>query len=106
MSASALAAASAALASPPWLLPPQKKKIEYLHLPRLGTPAALRRQVKAGGMLLHEYLNRFREYALGQNRPLDDLLALVQHHRSCLLCVERSPSECHRSVIVELLQHC
>ena len=57
-------------------------------------------------MGLAEYLAGFRDYALNQGQQLEDLLALAKHNHCCLLCVERSPDECHRSVVADLLQQC
>jgi uncharacterized protein (DUF488 family) len=76
--------------------------IDYLHLRALGTPAEGRQAARSG-----RYDELRRIYAgqlatLEAQAELADLAAIVRGGRTvCLLCYERQPEQCHRSLIVE-----
>ena len=78
--------------------------IGYLHLRALGTPAEGRQAARTG-----RYDELRRIYAGQLAKPeaqaeLADLAGLLQAGRSvCLLCYERRPHECHRTIIAEQL---
>jgi uncharacterized protein (DUF488 family) len=79
--------------------------IPYLHLQKLGTPAAGRNAARAG-----DYKTLWRIYAKhmktqGAIEEMAELVRLVQSgQRICLLCYERNHEECHRSRIAEIVQ--
>ncbi|GIL38094.1 DUF488 family protein [Roseiterribacter gracilis] len=78
--------------------------ISYLHLRDLGTPAAGRAAAKAGR---HAEMHRvFEQHLAGveAQAALGELQKIVAGGtRACLLCLERDPSHCHRSLVVEAL---
>src|SRR5690242_19284792 len=78
--------------------------IDYLHLRALGTPAEGRAAARAGR---HDALRRIYDGQLATleaQKELADLAALVvSGRRLCLLCYERQPQACHRSLIGERL---
>lgn len=78
--------------------------IDYLHLRALGTPAEGRQAARAGR---HDELRRIYDGQLATleaQKELADLTGLVASgRRLCLLCYERQPHECHRSLIAERL---
>jgi uncharacterized protein (DUF488 family) len=79
-----------------------ERGIGYLHLRGLGTPADGRTAARAGR---HAEMRRIFEAELAGDRAqgeLGELLALIGSGRwVCLLCYERDPTHCHRSIIAE-----
>jgi uncharacterized protein (DUF488 family) len=79
--------------------------IAYIHLQKLGTPAAGREAARAG-----EYATLWRIYGkhvktATAQAELRELAAMVRGgKRVCLLCYERNPNECHRSKIAEIVK--
>lgn len=77
--------------------------IRYLHLGALGDPKPGREAARAG------HFNKFRRI-YGAHLSKDDaqtalsgLAKLVKDNATCLMCFERDPTECHRTMIVEAL---
>jgi uncharacterized protein (DUF488 family) len=74
--------------------------IEYVHLKALGTPAEGREAARKGR---HEDLKRI--YAAQLDLPeaivaAQQMRELAAEKRSALLCFEREPSGCHRSLLL------
>lgn len=74
--------------------------IEYVHLKALGTPADGRAAARAGR---HSDLERIYSgqlelpEAIGQSAQM---LELAREKPSALLCMEREPAHCHRSLLL------
>lgn len=75
-------------------------RVDYVHLKALGTPADGRSAARAG---LHEDLERI--YAAQLDLP--EAIVAAEHMRelaaekpSALLCYEREPARCHRSLLL------
>ena len=79
--------------------------IAYLHLQKLGTPAAGRTAARAGDLkTLWRIYDRHIKTA-GAKEALAELIALIKSgQRVALLCYERNPDECHRSRIAALVK--
>jgi len=74
--------------------------IDYVHLRALGTPAAGREAARKGR---HEDLKRIYASQLELPEAIAqgaEMLALVREKPSALLCFEREPSGCHRSLLL------
>ena len=77
--------------------------IAYTLLKPLGTPPEGREAARKGNV------KRLREIYLGQLETPEamaatgGLLGLAADEPCCLLCWERNPAECHRSILVEQL---
>lgn len=74
--------------------------IDYVHLRALGTPAAGREAARKGW---HEELKRI--YAAQLDLPeamvaAAQMLELAAEKPSALLCYERDPAGCHRSILI------
>jgi uncharacterized protein (DUF488 family) len=79
-----------------------KQKIDYVHLPQLGIPRELR--VRYREEKDFRILQRYLETPLEQHHHL--LMEILQNFRernACLLCYEKDPSLCHRSIIADYL---
>jgi uncharacterized protein (DUF488 family) len=78
--------------------------IAYLHLQKLGTPAEGREAARAG-----DYKTLWRIYdkhikTAPAKAELDELEKILRSgKRTCLLCYERDPNECHRLRISDLM---
>jgi uncharacterized protein (DUF488 family) len=75
--------------------------VEYTHESELGVPVQLRRQLKTGEEELSGYLECFRDHLADCGVALDRLYERASKKRCCLICVERLPAECHRSIVAE-----
>ncbi len=75
--------------------------IAYQHERALGAPKEVRHRLREDGNL-ERYFADFREYLATQWQLIDEL-ALTLSGRVTLLCYERNPKECHRSVVVTAL---
>ncbi len=76
--------------------------IEYVGFPKLGTPAAVRDQYKESG----DFARLKRDYLvhLGSQGPaVEELRELAARGGCALLCFERDPAKCHRSILAEVL---
>jgi uncharacterized protein (DUF488 family) len=80
--------------------------IEYTHLPELGVPFELRKNINDPDA----YSNLFEFYKKNilprQSEAVDKIRDLVKEHkRVALTCFEADPSRCHRHLITEYLEH-
>ena len=75
--------------------------ISYTHERRLGTPRWLRHRLREDGDIAR-FRKDFRKQ-LGGRRPVLDSLAVNLSGRVALLCFERKPAECHRSLVAAAL---
>jgi len=75
--------------------------ISYRHERAFGAPKAVRHRLRADGDF-KRYFTDFREYLGTQSLLLDQVAESIT---GCvaLLCFERNPAECHRSVVVAAL---
>lgn len=81
----------------------ERQGFGYAHEPALGVPWELRDELREGKCNLAEYLRGFRVYLASERVTLERVLAAVHEKPSCLLCLERDPAECHRTVVAEEL---
>jgi len=75
--------------------------IEYVHLKALGTPAEGRTAARAGR---HEDLERIYAGQLELPEAMAQsaqMLELAREKRSALLCMEREPAHCHRTLLLD-----
>jgi uncharacterized protein (DUF488 family) len=75
--------------------------IAYQHERALGSPRHIRHRLRDDGNFTR-YFADFREYLATQRSLLDDLAAGLDGSVA-LLCYERNPTECHRSVVAAAL---
>src|SRR5882724_9944677 len=79
--------------------------IDYLHLKSAGNPSANRKSAKS----IDECLSRYRVYIEDNNSCIPELLnhitiASLLGRPACLTCFEHLPSECHRTVLTDILE--
>lgn len=74
--------------------------IDYVHHVRLGCPKAIRDRYHAD----HDwacYTRGFVEYLRTQGDAVVELAELSAHNNCVLLCYEKDPNFCHRSLVAE-----
>ena len=75
--------------------------IDYVHLKALGTPASGREAARAGR---HEELKQIYAGQLELPEAIaqgGQMLELAAEKPSALLCYEREPAQCHRSLLLD-----
>lgn len=77
--------------------------IEYLHVKPLGAPKEIRDPLRAGGSWW-EYIKGYERVLRSQTVQIDALIKLAREKRICLLCFERNPAECHRSLVAREME--
>lgn len=76
--------------------------IAYVGFPRLGTPPAMRSVYKKSGdfaRLKRDYL----VYLHAQGPVIEELREFAAQGGCALLCFERDPAKCHRSILTEVI---
>lgn len=79
------------------------EEIGYLHLKPLGAPKELRNRLQLGGSWW-EYMKGYRSVLDRESAQIQELIQLAQERRICLLCFERKPEECHRSLVAHEME--
>jgi len=75
--------------------------IEYIHVQTLGAPKELRDDLRAGGSWW-TYVKQYTSKVLSRRgEDIDLLIDLATRERISLLCFEREPRECHRSLVAD-----
>ncbi len=77
--------------------------IEYRHVKPLGAPKEIRDPLRAGGSWW-EYVKGYGRVLKNQTAEVDALIKLAREKRICLLCFERNPAECHRSLVAREME--
>lgn len=75
--------------------------IEYLHFGELGDPKPGREAARSG---LYDKFRAIYESHMsteGAQLSLRQLVAMAGEKPTCLLCFERNPATCHRSIVAE-----
>lgn len=82
----------------------QSEGIEYVHFVELGDPKPGREAARAGKIgEFHQIYSAHLETA-GSIAALKALEDISLENSVCLLCFERNPSECHRTIIANRLK--
>jgi len=77
-------------------------EIKYRNIKTLGIPSCRRKQVRTKSdrdALFREFRESLRE----QTKELNGFIELGKEHRIALMCFERDPLLCHRSIVAEAL---
>lgn len=76
--------------------------INYFHFRPLGSPAELRHNLWADKNY-DAFFSAFRIYLRDQKQSVSEAAELVSEGNACLMCVEKRPNECHRSVVADAI---
>ena len=75
--------------------------IEYIHVQTLGAPKELRDDLRSGGSWWN-YVKQYTSRVLSRRgEDIEFLIDLASRERISLLCFEREPRECHRSLVAD-----
>lgn len=78
--------------------------ISYIHYRSLGAPKALRVELIETGRWSN-YASKYRDQVLRHRKDeVDELVDLAREETISLLCFERDPMECHRSIVAREME--
>lgn len=75
--------------------------IAYVHFVDLGDPKPGREAARAGDFGLFRAIYARHLQSGEAQEALGDLIDIVQMAPTCLLCFERNPDECHRTIVAQ-----
>jgi uncharacterized protein (DUF488 family) len=81
----------------------ESEDIEYVHMRSLGSPTIIRLELKKN----HNYDQFFLAFSDHLSKNLDSITTLhkyIQDGINCIMCFERFPEKCHRSVIAKKIK--
>ena len=75
----------------------EREHVGYVHMPELGAPPAIRNILK-GTEDFRLFAKAYRKHLAARKGALQRLHDLAMSQRSCLMCMEKNPEHCHRSI--------
>jgi len=76
----------------------EENDIQYIHLKDLGSPKSLREKLRSDGDYSY-FFNEYQKYIKSQAVLIEDLYQMVSDNICCLMCYEKIPKTCHRSIV-------
>lgn len=78
----------------------KKKNIDYYHFPNLGSPNKLRKKLRKTSNYLR-FFKSYRNYLKNNRQDIAKVIKLIENNgeSSALMCYEKHPDLCHRSII-------
>jgi len=80
----------------------KKNKIQYFHLKKLGSPKSLRIKVRLDSNYTY-FFKEYSKYIKSQKGTIEELYQIIVNGICCIMCYEKEPNYCHRSIIAEEL---
>ncbi|HCZ07032.1 MAG TPA: DUF488 domain-containing protein [Thermotogae bacterium] len=80
----------------------EEEGIEYVSAKQLGNP--YRRSLKSGEATWEEVKPLFEEYIRDNLDAVEEVVKMSRSKNVCLLCFEKDPNACHRSVIASIIE--
>jgi uncharacterized protein (DUF488 family) len=77
--------------------------VEYLHFQSLGSPRSLREELKNTGDF-GKFINAYRRHLGMKAESIEELRKNAIEMPTAIMCFERNPTECHRSIIASELE--
>jgi len=77
--------------------------VEYLHFQSLGSPKALREELKSTGDF-SRFSGAYRKHLGMKAESIEELRRNASEMPTAIMCFERDPAECHRSIIASELE--
>lgn len=78
-------------------------KIQYVHLPDLGTPKPIRQKLKS----TRDYSTFFKKmnaYLATRKDAMETAYKYAMNNTSCLMCFERLADQCHRKLVAKKIK--
>jgi len=79
----------------------EKEGIKFVAVPDAGAPKDLRNYLKNTGKI-YNFFTMYKKHII-ENKYFDELSAHINGERTCLMCFERNPYECHRLVLSDMI---
>jgi len=77
--------------------------IDYVHVKELGSPGKIRNKLKQDWN--YEYFfKKFSEYLDTNKELIDRAYDFLSEKTNCLMCFERLPEKCHRTVVAQRIK--
>jgi len=74
------------------------RNIEYIHLKDLGSPKEIRNKLKMDNDY-NFFFKKYSSYLHSKHKTVRDLYQIILSNICCIMCYEKLPEYCHRSVI-------
>ena len=81
----------------------EAENIEYVHLQSLGTPTALRNELKENKDYDH-FFDAYGKYLSKHLGAVKEAYEFLSEGTNCIMCFERHPHECHRQVVAKKIK--
>jgi uncharacterized protein (DUF488 family) len=81
----------------------QEAGIDYHHCRALGDPKEGRQAARAGRYAEFRKIYAQHIKTTEAKTALDEILEIVASNNVCLLCYERDPNQCHRTIVANIL---
>jgi len=78
----------------------ESENIEYVHFRSLGSPSQIRHKLKAD-LDYEDFFRSYTEHLLLNSNSLLEAIRYIDEGLSCLMCFERTPENCHRSIVAQ-----
>ncbi|EAS50652.1 conserved hypothetical protein [Aurantimonas manganoxydans SI85-9A1] len=82
----------------------ENEGIKYLHFIDLGDPKPGRQAAREGRFAAFRAIYNEHLSTDAATNALDELQQFAHNNDVCLLCFERDPENCHRSIVADVLQ--
>ena len=80
-----------------------RAKIQYVHLPDLGTPKPLREHLKSTGNY-STFFKKMDNHLTNKKDSINAAYSYVTNHTCCLMCFERLAAACHRKLVARRIK--
>lgn len=82
------------------------KGIGYYHFSSLGSPTEIRHELRNGDLDYLDFFKKYRKHVRRQDKDIDETLDIITRSKKIsLLCFEKEPELCHRTILIsELLK--
>jgi len=81
----------------------ENENIEYVHIKALGSPSPIRNKLKSDWDYNY-FFKAYREYLSQNMEVIKNVLQFISDGINCIMCFERFPEKCHRSIVAEKIQ--
>ncbi|MCX5727112.1 MAG: DUF488 domain-containing protein [Candidatus Saganbacteria bacterium] len=81
----------------------EQEGIEYVHIQQLGSPKAIRSKLKEDEDY-ESFFHAFSTYLNDNQFAIEEAYRHVLEATCCLMCFERMPDKCHRSMVAEKIR--
>ena len=78
----------------------EKSGIEYIHIKELGSPRDLRHKLYTDGDYQY-FFKEYSKYIKSNKKIVQELYQKLLKKISCLMCYEKQPEQCHRSIVAQ-----